>query len=118
MILLLLTALASASDVYEICVATTQRWSERYQEFQTEQVETYFSFQRLQLIIHEDSFEVERDSRPIIETTKQAHITCWREHKNSELCYNSEDRIFLWEWTKRNGDTYRNVLAACKVNGE
>ncbi len=117
--LLFLLATAHAADVYDLCVIKRQRWSDRYQHFKTEQVETFYTYERPRLIIYEDSFEIDRDSHPIIEkTSKGKGKTCWREHKNSELCYNEEYNLILWEWNTRAGATLRDLFVICKINGE
>jgi len=116
--LLFLLATAQAADVFEFCVAKKQKWSERYQRFETEQVQTYYSYPTIQFIVYQHSFEVDRDSHPIMETTTKNGMTCWREHENSEICYDRNKGEMYWEWTKRSGDTFRNVLSVCKINGE
>ena len=117
MILLLLITLAQAADVYEFCSIKRQTWNERYQRFYTNSTDTFYSYEKPRIIMYEDFFELDRDPRPIIETTTKDGMTCWREHKNSELCYNKEYGIFLWEWNTRAGKTHRNVMQICGING-
>ncbi len=116
--LLFLLTTAHAADVYELCVIKRQRWSDRYQHFKTEEVATFYSYERPRLIVYENSFEIDRDYHPIIETTNKKGMTCWREHANSELCYNTEHNLILWEWNTRAGATLRDLFVICKTNGE
>lgn len=117
-LLFLTTALAHEVNVFEFCMIERQRWSERYQRFDTELVNTFYSLQSVQMIVFEHSFEIDRDVHPIIETTTKNGMTCWREHKNSELCYNKKDGEILWEWNTRAGETLRDVMGICRINGE
>ena len=117
--LLFLLATAQASDVYEICKVQKQNWSEIDQRFETESVQTYVAYRTIQFIFHKSYFEVDREVYQIQDTfTDKSGFKCWRQHKNSFLCFNSEDNLLFWEWDKRNGDTLRDVLTVCKVNGE
>jgi hypothetical protein len=116
--LLFLLATAQASDVYEICVLKNQLWSERQQRFQTTNTTTYFSYEPIQFIIHDNSIEVNRDRREISEKFTQDGMKCWREHKNSFLCYDETNNRFLWEIYKRNGDVNRDILKPCMKNGK
>jgi hypothetical protein len=116
--LLFLLATAQASDVYEICVLKNQLWSERQQKFQTTNTTTYFSYEPIQFIIHDNSIEVNRDRREISEKFTQDGMKCWREHKNSFLCYDETNNRFLWEIYKRNGDVNRDILKPCMKNGK
>jgi len=116
--LLILLATAQASDVYEICVLKNQLWSERQQQFQTMNTTTYFSYEPIQFIIHDDSIEVNRDRREVSEKFTQDGMKCWREHKNSFFCYDETNNRFLWEIYKRNGDVTRDILKPCMKNGK
>ena len=116
--LLFLLATAQASDVYEICVLKNQLWSERQQRSQTTNTTTYFSYEPIQFIIHDNSIEVKRDRREISEKFTQDGMKCWREHKNSFLCYDETNNRFLWEIYKRNGDVNRDILMTCMKNGK
>lgn len=115
--LLFLLATAYASDVYEICVLKNQLWSERDQQFQTTSTTTYFSYEPIQFIVHDSSVEVDRDKRNITEKFEQNEMQCWREHKNSFFCYDKQNKQFLWESYKRNGDVTRDILKPCSKNG-
>jgi len=116
--LLLLLATAQAADIYDVCTIRRQRWSDRYQNFKTEQVETFYTYERPRFIVYENSFEIDRDPRPIIETTNKKGMTCWREHSNSEVCYDKDRSLLLWEWNTRAGATLRDVMTICGKNGE
>ena len=116
--LILLLATAQASDVYEICVLKNQLWSERDQEFHTTNTTTYFSYEPLQFIVHDFSVELNRDKRSVVEKFEQDGMQCWREHKNSFFCYDDVNKIFLWEFYKRNGDVTRDILKPCVKNGK
>lgn len=107
-----------ASDVYEICVHKKEVWSEIQQQFITENVSSFYSGDTLQLIIHQNSFEIQRVKKNIESTYKKEDQQCWREHKNSELCYDKEDGKFYWEFFYRNGKVTRDVLTPCLKNGE
>ena len=115
--LLFLLATAQAADVYDLCVIEKQTWSDRYQKFETKGVQTYYSYQRPQFILYENSFELNRDRRSIVETTEKNGMTCWREHANSEICYDKDNSRMLWEWNTRAGATLRDVLKICVING-
>tara|TARA_R110000737_G_scaffold33931_1_gene52181 strand:+ start:57 stop:422 length:366 start_codon:yes stop_codon:yes gene_type:complete len=116
--LLILLATAQASDVYEICVLKNQVWSEREQQFQTTNTTTYFSYEPLQFIIHDSSIELNRDKRVVSETFQQDDMQCWREHKNSFFCYDEQNKRFLWEFYKRNGEVTRDIMKPCVKNGK
>ena len=116
--LLFLLATAQAADVFEFCTVKRQVWSEREQEFHTELINHYASTTPMQFIVYEKSFEIERDRHPIIETTTKNNMTCWREHQNSELCYDTVNKQILWEWNTRAGATIRDVMYICRKNGE
>ena len=118
MILLLLTTLTFASDVYEFCLIKNQKWNERYQRFETFRSHSYYAHQPPQFIVHEKSFELNRDSHPIIEKTVEDKNICWREHKNSQICLNKTEGRMYWEWHKKNGETRRDIMYVCKINGE
>lgn len=116
--LLFLLASAYASDVYEICVAKRQTFNEKEQEFQTDLVKSYYSEDTLQVVIHKTYLEIDREKREIESTYKKDGDTCWREHKNSEFCYDSVDKILYWEFFMRNGTVIRDVMHVCVLNGE
>jgi hypothetical protein len=116
--LLFLLATAQAAEVYDICVIEKQTWSDRYQKFEIKGVETFYTYQRPQLIVYKNSFELNRDRRSIIETTEKNGMTCWQEHVNSEICYDKGNNRMLWEWNTRAGATLRDVLKICGINGE
>lgn len=118
MILLFLTTIANAVDVFEFCRIERQRWNERYQTFETELVDTFYSRQTVQFIVYDHSFEINRDIHPIVAVTKKDHLTCWREHENSELCYDKKRGEIVWEWHTRAGATLRDVMGICRMNGE
>ena len=118
MILLLLATLAQAADVFEFCTVKKQKWSERYQEFETKSVRTYYSYNTIQFIVYDNSFENNRDIHPIIKTIKKQGKTCWVEHENSELCYDKYRGEILWEKNLRSGETWREVMGICRINGE
>jgi len=116
--LLFLLATAQAADVFEFCTVKRQVWSEREQEFHTELINHFLVGETMQFIVYENSFEIDRDKRPIIKTTKKNKMTCWREHENSELCYDPVNNWVLWEWNTRAGATLRDVMYVCRKNGE
>ena len=116
--ILFLLGLAQASDVYEICVNNKQQWSDRYQKWETTKTDTFYSLERPQIIIHKTSFELNRDSRPIIDSYEKDGMSCWREHENSEICYNSSTNKLSWELYKKNGDVVRDYMTVCILNGE
>lgn len=116
--LLFLLATAQAADVYEFCSIEKQRWSERYQRFDSESVETFYSRQTVQFIVYKNSFELDREHRKIAETTEKNGMTCWRERDNSEICYDKGNKKMFWEWSTRAGVTYRDVMSICVINGE
>ena len=115
--LLFLLATAQAADVYDVCVVEKQTWSDQYQKFETIAAETFYTYQGPRLIVYENSFELDRVHRPIIETTKKDGMTCWREHANSEICYDKGNNRMFWEWNTRAGATLRDVLKICSRNG-
>ena len=117
-VLLLTTTLAYAADVYEFCRIEKQKWSERYQKFEMQHFSTFYTFQKPQMIVYEKSFELDRDEHPIVETYQKNGMPCWREHKNSELCYDQAGGQMFWEWNTRAGETFRDVMDVCRVNGE
>ena len=116
--LLFLLATAQAADVYEFCMVKRQIWNEREQRFSTELSETYYSYETIQFIVYENSFEVNRDAHKILKTSVKNGMTCWQEHENSEICYDKKDEKMYWERHKRNGDTIRHVMSVCRINGE
>ena len=116
--LLFLLATAQAANVYEFCAIEKQRWSERYQRFDSESVETFYSRQTVQFIVYKNSFELNREHRKIAETIEKNGMTCWRERDNSEICYDKGNKRMLWEWSTRAGVTYRDVMKICVINGE
>lgn len=116
--LLFLLATAQAADVYELCSIKRQKWSERQQRFEQESVTTFYSREKIQFILYKNSFEMSRDRHPIIETTEKNGMTCWREHANSELCYDKDRNQMVWEWNTRAGATWRDVMDICGINGE
>ena len=116
--LFLMISSVFASDVYEICRQETQLWNERDQVFVTQHVSTFYSRQGIQMIIHNKTFEVDRDVRPIQETFKKDDMNCWREHKNSFFCHDTIHNTFLLEFYRRNGDVTRDVMLICSKNGE
>ena len=116
---LFLLATATASDVYEICRLEKQKWSDQKQVFETNSTRTYVSYQSIQIILHENTFEVDREAHIILNRFKSSSgLSCWRENKNSFLCYDKNSKSILWEWSKRNGDIHRDILRVCKLNGE
>ena len=115
--LLFLLATAQAAEVYEFCSIRTQKWNNKAQEFQEESVETFYSRQTVQFIVYKNSFEMNREHRKIVETTEKNGNTCWREHENSEICYDKGNNQMLWEWNTRAGATYRDILKICVTNG-
>ena len=118
MILLFLTTITFAADVFEFCSIERQRWNEKTQQFETELVSTYYSYDTIQFIVYDHSFEINRDVRPIIETKETDNKICWREHENSELCWHKKMGLVFWEWNTRAGATLRDVMGICRVNGE
>lgn len=114
---LFLLANAYASNVYDICKSKRQIWSERDQTFKTQSSRTYYSGETVRLIFHSKYFEVNRDYRDIQKVRKKGSKTCWVEHSNSEICYDSKNKVFYWEFHKRNGDVLRDVLDVCIING-
>ena len=116
--ILFLLGLAQASDVYEICINNKQRWSDRDQEWETIRTDTFYSLERPQIIIHKNSFELNRDTRPIISSYEKDGMSCWREHKNSEICYDDSKNKIYWELHKKNGDIVRDHMTVCILNGE
>lgn len=116
--IIFITALATAADVYEICVHRKQTWNERQQQFDTTNVNSYFSRDKLQFIIYEELFEVNRDKRQISSTFKKDGMDCWREHENSFFCYDKKEDDILWEFTLRSGVVTRDILEVCLKNGK
>jgi len=116
--LLFFIATATASDVYELCMIKNQLWSERQQKFKTLNTATFYSYEPVQMIIHERFVEINRDKRYIKETYVKDGLSCWREHENSFFCYDDSNNRFLWEFYKRNGDVTRDVMYPCLKNGE
>lgn len=116
--LLFFITMANASDVYEVCRHEKQLWNERDQKFDTKYVSTFYSREPIQLIIHENVFEINRDKREIIEVFEKDDMKCWREHKNSFMCYDEVHNNFLWEFYKRNGDVTRDVMSVCYKNAK
>ncbi len=115
---LFLASTAMASDVYEICVHKKQKWSDNQQQFITEYVTSMYTTQSVQFIIHQNSFEVNRRKRDIVETFTQDGMHCWREHENSFFCYDKDTKSFLWEFYKRNGVVTRDIMKVCFKNGD
>ena len=118
MILLFLTALAFASDVYEICIIKQQIWSDEWQTFYNKRVTTFFTFQTVQFIVHDDSFEVNRQKKNIVSRETIDNLPCFREHENSFVCFDEKTNQFLWEFHYRNGKVVRDVYTVCRKNGE
>jgi hypothetical protein len=116
--LLFFIATAIASDVYEVCRHEKQLWNERAQRYDTKYVSTFYSREKVQFIIHNNSFEVNRDVRNIQQKFTQDGMNCWREHENSFFCYDETHNNLLWEFYKKNGDVTRDVMSVCIKNGE
>ena len=113
--LLFLLATAQASDVYEICMIKNQTFSEREQIFHTDNTQTFFSHQPVQLIIHEQSIEVDRDKREILSINETSG--CLSMNEKSNICFNDEFNRFEWEWVMRSGVTKRDLMYVCSKNG-
>jgi len=113
--LLFLLATAQASDVYEICMIKNQTFSEKEQVFHTDNTQTFFSFQPIQLIIHEKSIEINRDKRDIIYIDENSG--CLNMNEKSNICFNDEFSRFEWEWVMRSGITKRDLMYVCSKNG-
>lgn len=118
MVILFLTSLALASDVYEICLHKSQLWSDRKQQFVTTGTYNYYGIENLQFIVHEDSFEMNRDSRKIVKRFEHNNMNCFREHDNSIICYDSETKSFIWDFYKKNGHVTRDIMKVCAINGK
>lgn len=116
--ILFLLGLAQASDVYEGCVVTRQTWSDIQQDWNTTRVDSYYSQDPVQFIIHKNTFEVNRYTRNIESKYNESGNQCWKEHKNSFFCFIKEDNLIIWEFHHRNGDVTRDVMKICKINGE
>jgi hypothetical protein len=116
--LLFLLSTAFASDVYEVCAVKNQKWVERYQHFETTNTSTFFSIEPVQFIVHNSSFEVDRDPYPIVERFEEDDNACFRNHSNSKICYNESEKKFYWERNTRAGETFRDILFVCSKNGE
>ena len=116
--LLFLTTLAFASDVYEICVLETQTWSDHQQDWRTDNVSSFYSSETLQLIVHENSIEINRTKKPIQSRETIDNLPCYREHKNSLFCHDTVNNLFTWEFHYRNGRVSREVMKICLINGE
>lgn len=116
--ILFLLGLAQASDVYEICRTESQRWSDRYQKWETIEVNTYISYEPIQIIVHGKSFEVNRDIHPISSRDDKGKLSCFSEHQKSTICYDENIQVLYWDWEKKNGDSYRDIMSICKINGE
>jgi len=116
--LLFLLSTAWASDVYEVCVHKKQIWNERNQEFVNDYVSTFYSREPIQLIIHDNLFEINRDKRQIVEKFTKEGMDCYREHDNSFICLDQVNNRFLWEFYKRSGEVTRDVLKICSKNGD
>ena len=118
MILLLLTTLALASDVYEICVMKHQIWSDESQTFYTKSVRSFYAHETIQLIIHDNSFEINRKEKNIKSRVKVGKMPCFVEHENSFVCFDKPNNQFLWEFYYRSGKVTRDVMQICRKNGE
>tara|TARA_B100000287_G_scaffold285665_1_gene269298 strand:+ start:361 stop:720 length:360 start_codon:yes stop_codon:yes gene_type:complete len=116
--LLFLTATALASDVYEICALENQVWNEENQSWATELVTTFYTFDTIQFIVHENSFEVNRKKKNIQSKKMIGDLPCFIEHENSFFCLDEKRNRFLWEFYYRNGKVTRDVLKICGKNGE
>ena len=116
--LLFLLANAFASDVYEVCVLENQVWSDTKQLWNTELVTTFYSYQPIQFIVHDSSIEINRVKKHIESKEVIDGMPCYREHKNSFVCYDEGKDEFLWEFHYRNGRVPRDVLKVCGKNGE
>tara|TARA_R100000030_G_scaffold43178_1_gene32565 strand:- start:2205 stop:2570 length:366 start_codon:yes stop_codon:yes gene_type:complete len=116
--LLLFLATAQASDVYEICMVKNQTWSERYQVFETTNTTTYYSYKPIQFIVHKKSFELNRDAYPIVKNFVEGDQQCFRNHGNSKVCLDKDNKLFYWEKNTRAGATHRDVMYICSKNGE
>ena len=116
--LLLFIANTYASDVYEICRHEKQHWNDREQKFETKYVSTFYSREPMQLIIHKNIFEMNRDKRTIMKTFPTDIGKCWREHANSTLCFDDSTKQFEWDFFTYNGNITRDLLTVCFINGE
>ena len=103
MILLLLTALALASDVYEICVLKNQTWNDQRQAWETELVSSFYTSETIQFIVHESSMELNRKKKNIQSKKTIGDMPCLIEHENSFVCFDKENNEFHWEFYYRNG---------------
>lgn len=118
MVSLFLTSLAIASDVYEICSHTKQVWIEAKQDYETEFVGSFYTTPTIQLIFHENSFEINRRVKNVESRYTRGEMVCWREHENSEICYNFSEKTFYWEYFYKNGKVTRDIMGACVLNGK
>ena len=118
MILLFLTTLAFASDVYEFCALENQIWSENQQTWKTELVTTFYTFEKIQFIVHKNMFEINRKKHKIQSHETIDGLPCFREHENSFICLDESNNQFLWEFHYRNGRVTRDVMKICLKNGE
>jgi len=118
MILLLLTTLALASDVYEICVLRNQTWSDQEQAWKTDLVTSFYTSQTIQFIMHENSMEINRKKKNIQLKKIVGDMECFVEHENSFVCFDEKNNQFLWEFYYKNGKVTRDVMQVCLKNGE
>jgi hypothetical protein len=118
MILLLATTLAWASDVYEVCVMENQIWSEEWQGWKTDLVTTFYTFEKIQFIVHKNMFEVNRKKHKIESHEIIEGLPCFREHENSFVCLDEPNSQLLWEFNYRSGKVTRDVMKICLKNGE
>ena len=116
--LLFLLATAQASDVYEICVNHREVWSDSSQSWKHERTSSYYTTQPVQLIVHENSFEVNRKSKQIVKKETIDGLRCFREHDNSFICHDPKKNLFLWEFHYRSGKITRDLMTICVKNGE
>jgi hypothetical protein len=115
---LFLMATATASDVYGICVHKEQIWSDDHQDWIPDVTTIHLPSEAMQLIIHKNSFEIDRNVKSITSVETIENLPCFREHKNSFICLDEPNKRFLWEFHKRNGEVTRDVFTYCIKNGE
>jgi len=114
---LFLMATATASDIYEVCRLERQKWSDNKQTFITEVVQTYHFGETVQFIFHDNWFEVDKKAKQFVSTSFSVNDICWKEHENSEICFDKEQNTIFWEFHKRNGDVLRDKMKVCMING-
>jgi len=116
--ILFLWRAAFASEVYEIDCRETRVWSEKEQEFVFSSRKCGMMDETIYFMVHKNSLELnQKDIVPISSYQKEG-MTCWKEHKNSEICLDLKSSRFLWEYHYRNGKITLDIFEIARINGE